>query len=256
MADPNPRVAGAGLARLRAAGIEVHLGQYAAAAWELNRGFCTRHERGRPWFRLKVASSADGRVGIKGGNNRWITGSAARRDVHRLRAQSCAVLTASGTVLADDPELTVRHVKTPRQPTRVVLDRRASVPASARIFSAAAPLLLVHAEALEGRQSGIPSCFLPVAEDGIDLAALARELARREFNEVLVEAGPRINAAFVASGLVDEIVLYLAPSLLGADALASFALHGLADVNAAPRFNLHEVRRVGEDLRLGFRQRP
>jgi len=256
--DPFPEVAGRGLAMLRAAGIQTEVGLMANEARVSLRGFLSRVERGRPWLRLKIAASLDGKVALASGESQWITGPAARADVQRLRARSCAMISGSGTVLHDDPLLTVREVDGEawgerRQPLRVVLDSRAQLPDSARMLTAPGKTLVVVADAPAGHVDrllarGAEVLSLPDARGRIDLAALLDALGERGINEATVESGARLNGAWLQSGLVDEIVLYQAPVLLGNDAqgLADFSLARLAD-KLAP--SVVDVRQVGQDMR-------
>lgn len=252
--DPNPLVKGRGLARLEAAGIRVETGLLAAEAREVHLGFLARMSRGRPWMRLKTAASLDGRTALADGESRWITGEAARRDVHALRARSCAVLTGIGTVLRDDPELTVRHVPCSRQPRRVVVDSRLDLPPAAKILSGDPPLVLTvsgdrgRRAALEAR--GAEVVVVPAVAGKTDLAAVARLLADRGFNEVTVESGAKLNGSLLGAGIVDEIVLYLAPMLLGDAAQGLFALPVLEQLDEAIRPRIVDVRAIGADLRI------
>jgi diaminohydroxyphosphoribosylaminopyrimidine deaminase/5-amino-6-(5-phosphoribosylamino)uracil reductase len=260
--DANPRVAGSGARALEAAGVVVDAGVLAAAARELNIGFFSRMERQRPWVRLKIAASLDGRTALADGASRWITGEAARRDAHAWRARSSAVLTGVGTVLGDDPALTVRRadlgVVSP--PARLVLDSRLRTPPGARllrepghtyIFCSAA----AAAARLALEQAGARVEALPERSGRPDLGALMQRLAAMEVNELLVEAGPILNGALLEAGLVDEIVCYLAPHVLGGEALGMFATAPLAGMGARWEFELIETRRVGADLRLTYRAR-
>jgi diaminohydroxyphosphoribosylaminopyrimidine deaminase/5-amino-6-(5-phosphoribosylamino)uracil reductase len=244
--DPNPRVAGTGLARLREAGIETAVGLCEAQARELNRGFFSRMERGRPWVTLKLGSSVDGRTALADGSSQWITSAAARADVQRLRARAAAIITGVGTVLADDPALTVRDPALDlagRVPLRVVLDAQGRTPATAKLLTDGKPTLVLTAATVAVDAGG-----------RIDLAAALRHLAQLECNEVLVEAGPRLAGSFLAAGLADELVLYVAPTVLGDVARPAFALpQPLATLAAGPRFRFHDVRQVGPDLRLTLR---
>ena len=255
--DPNLLVKGKGFDRLRSAGIRVETGLLAAQAREAHLGFLSRMERGRPWLRLKCAASLDGRVALANGESRWITGEAARRDVHALRARSCAMLTGIGTVLRDDPQLTVRHVPCSRQPRRVVIDSRLELPPGARILAGEPPLVLTVSEDRARRQAlearGAEVVTVPAEGAKTDLAAVARLLAERGFNEVTVETGAKLNGALLRAGVVDEIVLYLAPLLMGDAAQGLFALPGFEALGEAPRLRWIDQRVVGADLRLTAR---
>jgi len=252
--DPNPRVSGRGLARLREAGVRVETGLLADAARQVHRGFLARMSRGRPWVRLKSAASLDGRIALANGESRWITGEAARRDVHALRARSCAVLTGIGTVLRDDPELTVRHVPCSRQPRRVVVDSRLDLPSSAKILSGEPPLVVTVNEnrARRAALEAVGAEVVVVPADGAktDLVAVARLLADRGFNDVMVETGAKLNGSLLRAGVVDEIVLYLAPLLMGDAAQGLFALPAFERLGEALRPRIVDVRAVGPDLRI------
>lgn len=253
--DPNPRVAGRGVARLRAAGIQVDEGVMAEAARELNIGFFSRMVRQRPWVRLKAAVSLDGRVALPNGRSQWITGAPAREDGHRFRARAGAILTGSGTALSDDPQMTARLPGVVRQPLRVLVDSQARVPATARLFQppgsvhvfTAAPVHGAHAAALEAL--GVQVHAGPAAGGRVDLAALLRRLADLEVNEVHVEAGAGLNGALLSAGLVDELLVYMGPTLLG-PGLPMADLPALAALDAAPRLRWLDAVRVGDDLRL------
>jgi diaminohydroxyphosphoribosylaminopyrimidine deaminase/5-amino-6-(5-phosphoribosylamino)uracil reductase len=253
--DPNRRVNGSGIASLRAAGIAVDIGLLADEARSLNPGFCKRHETGRPWVRVKLAASMDGRTALADGTSRWITGEEARQDVQQWRARSSAVVTGIGTVLADDPRLDVRiatGLQPARQPLRIVLDTQGRTPAAARVLAPPGECWVCvgpdRSAALGGQ--GMQVLELPVRGPGIDLAALLATLAKREANEVWVEAGPGLAGAFVAQGLVDELVLYLAPRLLGADGRALVGLPAIGRIEDGPRFRFADMRRFGDDLRI------
>lgn len=252
--DPDPRVAGQGLQRLRAAGLQVESGLLAEAARELNIGFVSRMTRARPWLRLKVAASLDGKTALADGRSQWITGADARRDAHAWRARSCAVLTGIGTVKDDDPRLSVRDVPCERQPLRVVVDSRLETPPSARLLEGGGVLIAcasVHAgraAALAGRGAEIVP--LPNASGKVDLPALLRELGRRGVNEVLAESGFKLNGSLLREGCVDELLLYLAPGLLGDSGRGMFDLPPLPDLSAQQRLVWRELRQVGVDLRL------
>lgn len=253
MGDPNPLVAGKGFAELRAAGIDVASGLMEHDAHELNVGFVSRMTRARPWVRMKIAASLDGRTALLNGRSQWITGPEARRDGHRWRARACAVLTGIGTVKDDDPELTVREVETPRQPVRVVVDSRVETPPSARVVG---PGTLIAAAVADPereaalRARGAEVIALPNASGKVDLAALLRELARREMNEVHVEAGFKLNGSLLAERLVDELVVYLAPHILGEASRGMFNLPGLEDLAGRRELDVTEVRSVGNDIRI------
>lgn len=255
--DPDPRVQGQGAARLRAAGIRVEFGLMAAEAEEAHRGFLARMRRGRPWLRLKAAASLDGRIALADGASRWITGDAARRDVHALRARSCAMLTGIGTVFADDPELTVRHVACTRQPKRVIIDSRLDLPLDAKILSGEPPLVLTVSDdgtkraALEAK--GAEVVRVPDRDGKTDLAAVARLLAARGLNEVTVETGRKLMGSLLRSGIVDELVIYVAPLLLGDTAQGLFDLPGFTRLEDAPRPHIVDVRAVGCDWRITAR---
>ena len=255
--DPNPLVGGQGLARLRAAGVDVVIdetGEFTAATRELNIGFFSRMRRSRPWLRLKVAASLDGRTALPDGSSQWITGETARHDGQRWRKRAGAVLSGIGTVLADDPRLDVRAVATARQPLRVLVDSALRTPPDARLFDAAGPVLVYGARGDAARAGrlrarGAEVALLPGADGRVDLAALLADLARRGINELHVEAGATLNAALLRAGLVDELLLYLAPKLLGAgrDMAAFGPLRTLAE---ASEFEFTQVDRIGADLRI------
>jgi diaminohydroxyphosphoribosylaminopyrimidine deaminase / 5-amino-6-(5-phosphoribosylamino)uracil reductase len=255
--DPNPLVAGEGIARLRAAGLAVDVGLHADAAREMNIGFFSRMERGRPWLRLKAAVSLDGRSALDNGASQWITGEAARTDGHAWRKRAGAVLTGVGTVVDDDPRLDVRKVETARQPLRVVVDSRLDMPPGARILDAPGAVLVYAADPAAGRIAALQArgaevALLPEANGKVDLRAMLEDLGGRGINELHVEAGSRLNGSLVREGLVDEWLVYMAPTLLGSGrTLAAFGpLQTLADA-VALRF--HAVDRVGDDLRLLLR---
>ncbi len=262
-ADPNPQVNGGGEAALQAAGITVEGGLLAAEAMELNEGFNLRMQRGRPLTRLKIGASLDGRTALGDGRSRWITGDAARRDVQRWRARSAAVLTGSGTILADDPRLDVRDAagEGPRQPLRVILDTRLRTPPAARVLEPPGEVLVlagagagVAAAALTARGARVE--VLPVTAGRLDLHAVLTRLAALEINEVWVEAGRELSGALLAAGLVDELVIYQSPTVLGDSARGMFSMPSPAAPGDGPRFRLLSARPVGEDLRLIFRPAP
>ncbi len=256
--DPFPAVNGTGIARLRAAGIEVVVGLLEAQARELNIGFHSRLARQRPWVRVKLGMSLDARTALADGSSQWITGPAAREDVQHWRARSSAILTGIESVLADDPRLTVRiaGLELPRAPTRVILDTRARLPANARLLSQPGPILWVtaaHAPARPELDERIERLRVPTRHERIDLGAVLAALGGRDCNELLIEAGGTLAGAFVAANLVDELILYLAPTLLGHDARAAFQLPPLAVLGDAQRWEWHGVERVGGDLRVMLR---
>ena len=251
---------GGALARLREAGIEIGAGLLRDAARELNRGFFSRVERGRPWVRLKLAMSLDGRTALANGASKWITGAAAREDVQRWRARSSAILTGSGTVLADDPRLTARLPVTDEgqrfAPLRVVLDRQLRTPAGAQVLDDGAPTLIFHgADALPAHEdfAHVQRFAVETRQRGLDLAQVLTELGRRGVNELQVEAGPTLGGALFATGLVDELLLYVAPVLLGDAARPLLALPSLTDMASRWSLRIVERRQVGDDLRLLLR---
>ncbi len=256
--DPNPLVAGQGFARLRAAGVVVEVGPGAAESRELNIGFFSRMVRGRPWVRLKVAASLDGTTALHNGASQWITSPEARADGHAWRARACAVLTGIGTVLADDPRLDVRGVATPRQPQVVVLDSQLRTPPDAHLFVAGRAVTICangHFDAeFSARQAALEARSATVlrlpGEDGkVDIPALLRALGQSGINELHVEAGHRLNGALLREGLADELLLYLAPKLLGPG-------RGMADMaplealSGAVELEFRDVQRIGPDLRV------
>lgn len=260
--DPSPLVAGGGLARLRAAGIDVSMAdeQLARAARELNVGFFSRIERGRPWVRMKVAISLDGRTALQNGVSQWITGEAARADGHAWRRRAGAILTGVGTVLADNPRLDVRLVPTRLQPLRVVLDSTLRMPTGAHLLLPPGKSLIVGGKGEPERRAALEAqgaevLLLPDRAGRADIDALLVLLAAREVNEAHVEAGPTLNGALLAGGLVDELLVYQAPLLIGpGHTLATLpALTRLLD---APRFRIAEVAPCGGDLRLRLTREP
>ena len=227
------------------------MGLCEAEARELNAGFLSVQTRGRPWVRLKVAASLDGRTALTDGQSRWITGDAARADGHRFRARACAVMTGIGTVRSDDPELTVRAVPTPRQPRRVVVDRNAETPATAKVLRGEGALMVTAGARNPAWPAAVESIALPNEAGRVDLAAMLRELARRDVNELHVEAGAGLNGALLAAGLVDELLLYVAPCVIGdpARGVADFP-GGIATLDDRVSLALFDVTRIGEDLRI------
>jgi diaminohydroxyphosphoribosylaminopyrimidine deaminase/5-amino-6-(5-phosphoribosylamino)uracil reductase len=257
--DPNPLVGGRGFERLRAAGIQVDVGPGAQETRELNIGFFSRMVRGLPWVRMKVAASLDGRTALDDGTSQWITGEAARADGHAWRARASAVLTGIGTVLQDDPQLDVRHVATERQPDCVLVDSRLEIPPGARLFGPKRRLWIYTATEDAARRPAVQARgaeVIMMAGPGgkVDLAAMLRDLARREVNELHVEAGFKLNGSLVREGLVDELLVYLAPSLVGqGQGMANIGpLQALAD--AVP-LQFVSTAPVGGDLRIVARVR-
>jgi diaminohydroxyphosphoribosylaminopyrimidine deaminase/5-amino-6-(5-phosphoribosylamino)uracil reductase len=289
--DPFDQVDGRGVSRLRAAGIAVETGLTREAARELNIGFFSRIERGRPFVRVKVAMSLDGRTALANGDSKWITGEAARADVQRWRARSSAILSGSGTVLADNPRLTVRldslspgsaggegwgegaafEARAPLtqpsppsklggegfSPLRVILDRQLRTPAGSHVLDGSAPTLLIHGESAssctDDRFAHIERIALPTPADAFDLHAVLTLLAQRDVNEIHVEAGPRLCGALFAAGLVDELLLYIAPLLLGSEAAPLMHLPGLTDMASRWSLRLLDQRMLGPDIRLRLR---
>lgn len=255
--DPNPLVSGQGFARLRATGIAVEVGPGAQEAREINIGFFSRMLRHRPWVRMKAAASLDGRTALADGRSQWITSEAARTDGHAWRARAGAVLTGIGTILEDDPRLDVRLVDTPRQPGLVVVDSRLQTPIQARLFLEGRQPLIYAAHPNADRQAALESrgaqiCYLPGApgaEGKVDLAAMMADLASREINELHVEAGEKLNGSLLRAGLVDELLLYIAPKLLGPGRSIA-ALDSLAHLDEALAWTFHGVEQVGADLRI------
>lgn len=264
MRDPFPQVDGAGFDRLRAAGVEVADGLMETQARALNRGYLSRLVRGRPWVRVKLASSLDGRSALADGESKWISGEASRRDVQHWRARAGAILTGAGTVLADDPSLTVRLEPesdgTPvpfAAPLRVVLDPGLATVARGRVREGEAPTLYLHAPNIKPpRVLTAQVAAVAVSGGRFDLDAVLALLARRDINEVQVEAGATLAGALLQSGLVDELLLYVAPVLLGPSARPLFG--GLDIQTMAQRVQLEmvESRRIGDDMRLLLRRRP
>jgi diaminohydroxyphosphoribosylaminopyrimidine deaminase/5-amino-6-(5-phosphoribosylamino)uracil reductase len=254
MQDPNPQVAGKGLATLADKGVPVASGLLENEARELNVGFVSRMTHGRPWVRLKLAASLDGKTALNNGRSQWITSEAARRDGHHWRARACAILTGIGTVKDDDPQLTVRDVAASRQPLRVVVDSRLETPISARILSGGGVLIAAAGENREKmralQEKGAEVIVLPNSSGKVEFRDLFRELARREMNEVHVEAGYKLNGSLLGEGMVDELVLYLAPCVIGHAARGMFNLPELTDLSGRRNLRIRDLRMVGDDIRL------
>ena len=253
MVDPNPLVAGRGLAQLEAAGIAVSSGVMADEAYELNIGFFNRMRVKKPWVRLKTAASLDGMTALDSGESQWITSPEARADGHAWRARAQAILTGIGTVKADDPQLTVRGIDTPMQPRRVIVDSRLEIDLGARILQGE-PCWIVAAQASPEKEAALRAAgheviMLPNSSGKVDLPALMLELGRREINELHVEAGGKLNASLVREGCVDELLVYLAPSLIG-PGQGMFALPPLARLQDKFALRFHGVQQVGPDLRI------
>ena len=261
--DPNPQVAGEGIKLLQDADIEVVCGLFEDQARAVNKGFIKRHEQGKPWVLVKTAASLDGRTAMASGQSQWITTPESRRDVQRLRAASCAIITGIGTQLMDDPSLTVRITSEElgvedslQQPLRVVVDSQLQMSAEARLLQQPGPVLVATVEGESQRQkatalqqAGAEVLFLPALEDHVDLHALLDELALRECNTVMVEAGAGLAGAFVAEGLLDELVCYWAPKLFGSEARPMFSLP-IQTIDAHLALSVQDIRQIGEDIRV------
>jgi diaminohydroxyphosphoribosylaminopyrimidine deaminase/5-amino-6-(5-phosphoribosylamino)uracil reductase len=254
MPDPDPRTAGQGMARLKAAGVAVETGVLANEALAINRGFVSRVTRGRPWARMKIAASLDGKTALLNGSSQWITGEEARNDGHHWRARACAVLTGIGTVRDDDPRLTVRAVATWRQPLRVVVDSRLELPPRARIFEGGGVLIACGtadpAKAAPLRDAGAEIVVMPNAAGKVDLPALMQELGRRDINELHIEAGHKLNGSLLDEGCIDELLLYLAPCLIGDRARGMADLPELADLAARRVLKIEDMCMIGSDIRI------
>lgn len=254
VSDPNPLVAGLGIAKLRAAGIEVEVGLMESAARELNAGFFARMTRGTPWLRSKIAMSLDGRTALANGTSQWISGDAARKDVQHWRARSCAVLTGINTILKDDARLNVRDQPTIRQPLRAILDSQLRIPMDARILLGGNVLIYTAVDNAEKcgalEQTGATVGVLPDGKGQVDLAGMLADLAKRGCNEVLVEAGSTLNGALLRAGLIDELLLYIAPQLLGDMARGMAQLGELTRLDQRVDLKWQDVRQIGNDLRI------
>lgn len=257
MQDPNPLVAGKGIQQLRAAGIEVQHGLLEAQANQLNIGFVSRMTRQRPWITVKIASSLDGKIALANGDSQWITGEAARTDVHRLRARSCAILTGINTVKQDDPELSVRYIQTTRQPLRVILDNRLEITPNAKALQKAGVLIFTTLQDSGKVQSltekGAQVIVLPSPTGKLDLVEVMSKLAEFELNEILVEAGSTLNGALIESRLVDEIIIYCAPILLGNSSQSMLNLPELTSLSQKWKLEITAISKVGCDIKITAR---
>jgi diaminohydroxyphosphoribosylaminopyrimidine deaminase/5-amino-6-(5-phosphoribosylamino)uracil reductase len=252
--DPNPQVSGNGIARLRQAEIQVDVGVLESKARSLNLGFFKRMIQGTPWIRLKVAASLDGQTALSNGVSQWITSAAARQDGHAWRARACAVLTGIGTVLEDDPQLNVRDVDTPRQPTLAIVDSKLETPLDAKLWQTQRKVWIYCAKEDADRKAALEAkgalvTCLPNAQGKVDLRAMQKDLGQRNINEVHIEAGFKLNGSLLAAGVVDELLVYLAPLLIG---------QGLGMANLGPfealtqtlKLDIQNVMPVGDDIRL------
>ena len=256
MRDPNPQVSGGGISLLTLAGIQAEVGLLEAEARELNIGFIARMTRGRPWLRVKTASSLDGRTALLNGESKWITGAAARADVQAWRARACAILTGVGTVLADDPRMNVRDLDTPRQPLKIIVDSHLNTPPTAQILQGGALIVCAADDAAKRaalEAAGAQVLCIPGPQGRVGLAALIGALGQRGLNEIHVEAGATLNGALLDAGLVDEWIAYLAPLVMGDAARGVFALPPLGDMANRLPFKLLDSRHIGDDLRLTLR---
>jgi diaminohydroxyphosphoribosylaminopyrimidine deaminase / 5-amino-6-(5-phosphoribosylamino)uracil reductase len=253
MKDPNPLVGGQGLAKLQAAGIDTACGLLEDEARETNIGFFSRMERGKPWVRLKTAATLDGKTALFNGRSQWITSQEARDDGHWWRARACAILTGIGTVNEDDPQMNVRAVATPRQPRRIVVDSKLQIKPTARVLAGGGTWIVTAQSDPDKeaplRDAGAEIIVLPNAHGKVDLPALMQELGRRQINELHIEAGYKLNGSLIREGCVDELLLYLAPGILG-DAQGMFDLEALETLDGKRELSFHDVRQIGPDLRI------
>jgi len=252
--DPNPEVNGGGFERLQQAGIEVQSGLLAAQAEELNQGFLKRMRHGLPWVRIKLAQSMDGHIALDNGASQWISGAEARADVQNWRGRSDVILTGVGTLLADDPSLNVRNSDAARQPTRVIVDSQWRTPAHVRLLGIPGEVIIAGLESIEVpedlRATGADCVGFPASDTRVDVKAVLAELAARSYNEVQVEAGATLCGTLLEQGLVDEILIYQAPIILGGGALSPFAQPLLDNMDDRVHLEWVDSRRIGNDLRL------
>lgn len=255
MSDPNPVVSGAGIQRIEQAGVEVHQEILVTQAEQLNQGFIQRMRIGRPYVRSKIAMSLDGRTAMSSGESKWITGPEARADVQKLRARSSAIVTGIGTILSDDPLLNVRHVadwypdgEAIRQPLKVIVDSELRMPTTAQILNEGKVLLFTACERMV--RDDIETIVLPAPNNQVDLSGMLAVLAKREINEVMVEAGAVLNGALLRSQLIDEMIFYVAPKLMGDTARAVFHLPGMEHMTQNIQLHITDIRAVGNDWRI------
>ena len=257
MEDPNPKVSGTGLDMLKQAGIDVTVGLEEAKARQLNEGFVLRMEKGRPLVRVKLGATIDGRTAAHDGSSQWITSLEAREDVHHWRAASSAVVTGIGTIVSDNPRLNARLDSELVQPIRIVLDGSSRLHSGASLFTVDGPILVVTAESRDAESNTFDNrtemICLKGADGRVDLVALVSELAKRNCNEILIEAGARVAGAFVAAGLVDEYLLYLAPDFLGNQGREMFVLPEICSLDDRIALEIHEITQLGRDLRIRLR---
>lgn len=260
MQDPNPLVAGKGITLLQAHGLAVTVGVCEAQAMALNPGFILRMTQQRPYVRLKLAASLDGRTALANGHSQWITGADARKDVHHWRAQSCAIVTGIASILKDNSSLTVREVSTARQPLRVIVDSQLRIPVDARVLQDGHALVAYvtgDAAKLDVLQvMGVRTLQLPGAGGQVDLRSLLQALSAWPCNEVMIEAGATLSGAMLQTGLVDELLLYYAPILMGSQARGMFDLPLLSQMADVRQLALMDVRRFGQDMRIQARLTP